>query len=204
MDIRSTYARAVADLEKTEARLQEVQARVNELRAIRDGLKLALERYEKPLEDQGAAVEHLSVERAQADGTAPRRSTSRTPAKRKRRAKGKTVRQTDLALAALKELGEPASTHAVLNSVNATGATGPTGQPFTYDQIRGALTWLLRQDKVERPAPATWALPTEEAPSQDDFTPAAGAAGVSKAGENGHSTQDGVLIGADLSPQPAG
>jgi hypothetical protein len=203
VDTRTALARAVAELDDAEAKLQVAQARVQELRTIRDGLQLAVERYDKPLTDTGAAVDRLSVDKGQpqeAEAPRPASPGTRNAARGKRRKKGKAeARNTDLALAALKEHGSgPTSTREVLDWTTAHGHT------LRYDQVRGALSWLLETGRVERVAPATWMLPREEVSPNDASAPAADTAGAGETGENGSAFHDAaVLAGAGLNSQPA-
>jgi hypothetical protein len=190
MDMRAGLARVTAELTIAEADLRSVQERVDRLRTIREGLLLAVETYEKPLADTGGALDQLSVDvdPAQSAEKPTRQDLPGIPAPSTRR---RAPSQTDLSLAALRVLGGPASTREIRDRIIAAG------YKHKPEQIRSALTWLLTKERVERVAPGTWALPGE-APPQDDFTPAADTAGVSTAGENGHSSQSHTLARAGM------
>jgi hypothetical protein len=105
---------------------------------------------------------------------------------------------------ALRYLARPASTQEVRETIAEVGGKEfNQGKDFNQEQVRSALSWLMKSERIVRVSPGTWVI-RKPAQPQDDFTPADTSAGVSKTSENDTSTQDGVLTGADLTPQPAG
>jgi hypothetical protein len=100
--------------------------------------------------------------------------------------------QTDLAFAALHTLARPSLTQEVRERIMAAG------YGLSQDQVRNALTWLLRSERVARVAPGTWAIP-KEMDASNDVAPAAVTAGASQAGWNGPVIQ-GVAVPAGAGP----
>jgi hypothetical protein len=140
--------RATADLEQSEReyrliqqRLEDARSRVEELRAMRDGARMLLERYgdDKP-PDGGSDLGELSSLSVITE-----------------------VSQTDLCEKELRELGRPATTREIHERLSAAG------YKFNFEQVRSALGYLKRKDRVERAGPATWQFPrTREA---ENFAP---------------------------------
>jgi len=190
MDLRAAHARAVADRDEAHAQvavaeqsLAERRQKADELDAVCAGLERAMEMYDKPPEERAPVTDRpvagdadVMPALAQVDLSAILRA-------------GEDASHTNLAFGALRVSGRPMGTDEIAAVVHRAGYDS------SHEQIRSGLTWLLKKGRVVRVAPATWAMPRE--PTQDDFTPAAGAAGVSTAGENGHSTQRSVLVRAE-------
>jgi hypothetical protein len=61
--------------------------------------------------------------------------------------------QSELALTALRALGGQAATHEIREKIVASGYT------YTHEQIRSALTYLMRTQRIRRPSPGMWTLP---------------------------------------------
>jgi hypothetical protein len=149
MDIKAALARAKAELDDAEAQFKAAQERMRKLEAVRDGLELAVDMYE--LDEAGAegqedrdtteSTESGSVQLRRLPGIPDPPAVDGKPA------------QVDIAYAAVKERGEEIATTAV--RVRAADA----GYPLKYDQVRGALTWLEKQERIVRVAPGVWALP---------------------------------------------
>lgn len=196
MDMRAALARATAELASAENDLHLAQERVDRLRTIQAGLELAVETYEHPLADHGAAVDQLNV-RVEPTQTGQEPARQNLPGISAPSKRGPKPSHTDLAFAALKALQRPAATHEVRER------DGAAGYPLSQNQVRNALTWLLRSGRVIRVAPGTWAI-AEETPVPNDFPPAVGTAGGNQAGGNGPTFQ-GVAVpaGAGLNSQPA-
>ena len=167
--------RATADLERSEQeyrqmqqRLEDSRSRVEELRAMRDGARKLVERYgDDKSADEGSDLGELA-----------------------RLGVITEVSQTDLCEKELRELGRPATTREMHERLIAAGYT------FDFEQVRSALGYLKRKNRVERVGPATWQSPrTREAKS---FAPVTDATGANGAGEAGAS-----LFAAPFSPEQA-
>lgn len=165
-DTKAVLARVTADLEVATAELQVAQEKVNRLRVIFEGLQLAVEEYETP------PTAHQTTAQKQEDS--PESSDRRDeelhrpslPGIPDGSGEGEAVSQVDLAIAALTALRRPASTHEVQEKIAAAG------YDRSHEQVRGALTWLLKTHRVVRVAPGTWTLP--KTTSQDEPVPLTG------------------------------
>jgi hypothetical protein len=170
MDTKAILARVTADLEVATAELQVAQEKVDRLRVIFDGLQLAVEEYETPPTAQQTTAqtqEDTAENSGRRDEELHRSSLPGVP---DRSAKGEAVSQVDLAIAALTALRRPASTHEVQEKIAAAG------YDRSHDQVRGALTWLLKTRRVERVAPGTWTLP--KTTPQNEPVPLTGGGGA--------------------------
>jgi hypothetical protein len=162
----SDLERAESDFRAAQERMATAQRHMDELRAMRDGARMLVERYghavpAAPAADTGGAVDVPSVKRA---GAAPPEVTQEVP-------------QTERVMGLFREYGTSLTTKQV----------GEKLPDLTPDQARSALGYLKRKRRLVRVGPATWRLPPEAAVT--DFTPATGAAGVNTTGENGASSQ---------------
>ncbi|SRR6266851_5854477 len=171
----SDLERAESDFRAAQERVAAAQRHMDELRAMRNGALMLVERYggavpATPAADTGGAVDVLNVNREEA---APPEITQEVP-------------QTERVVGLFREYGTSLNTKQV-------GEKMPDLSP---DQVRSALGYLKRKGRIVRVGPATWRLPQESAVT--DSTPAVPTAGVGRAGENGSSSQVGVLTGADL------
>lgn len=156
MDIKAALARAVAELEEAEAQAAAIQERVRELQAIRDGLQLAMDRYDPEVGDRTVSSE--------IDGTttaSEAAAETRAPLPGIPRANSETgeLSQSDLSFAVVTAVGRPVETTEVRNLLNDAGWT------FTQEQVRSALTYLFRSERIIRVAQGTWALPKPAAGS---------------------------------------
>jgi hypothetical protein len=164
MDVDEMMRRASKDLEEAEAQLAAAEGRVAELKTIRDGLRFALQRY-----GQTQAAEAVKPK-------------AEEPTLRPARA-GKPLDGTigDMVLAVLGDAGRPLATVEVREMINASG------RRLNREQVRSALHYLVRKDRISRVGPGLWTLPGERRPTTD-FGPADSAAGPNGSGEN--STPD--------------
>jgi hypothetical protein len=180
VDLDEMLKHASSDLERAESDFRAAQERVvaaqrhmDELRAMRDGALMLVERYgQAHVADTGAGVDELSVKREEA---ALPEVTEEVP-------------QTERVMGLFREYGTSLTTKQV-------GEKLPDLSP---DQARSALGYLKRKGRIVRVGPATWRLPQVSAVT--DSTPTAGPAGVGLAGENGHSSQNDVLTRAGAWP----
>jgi hypothetical protein len=155
MDLDDMLAQSTVELESAEADLQAAQQRVEELRTIQEGIRLAKNRY-------GQAQAATQGQAATLTGTVPSASpkAAGSPARRPRRRPAKRghsqVNQSDLCLALLAELGRPVS------STEARERLGAQGHIYDAEQIRGAFAYLLRKEKIVRVEAGVWALPPSQ------------------------------------------
>jgi hypothetical protein len=160
MDLDDMLTQSTAELESAEADLQAAQQRVDELRTIQEGIRLAKNRY-------GQAQASTQGQTAPPAGTTPAASpkTAGSQARRPRRRSPKRghspVNQSDLCLALLAELGRPVS------STEARNRLAEQGHTYDAEQIRGAFAYLLRKDKIVRVEAGVWALPPNQNPAGD-------------------------------------
>jgi hypothetical protein len=166
VDLEKMVAQATTDLEAAEAQLHAAQQRVEELRTIRDGLRLGMERYGSA--ELGSADVHgtatYGVTGASSTVTAGSTRVTVTSARRRRPAKRRPaarrpnpeVSQTELCITALKDFAKPASTTEIRERLN------EGGHQYDAEQIRSALAYLLRRERVVRlgsGVPGVWTLP---------------------------------------------
>ncbi len=162
------------DLEAAESQLRAAQDRVQELRTIRDGLRLAAQRY-------GSVQIHVqAVYSDDPDAGHPSGDS-----------------QSDHCFDVLAKIGRRATTQEIREKVNEA-----SGKTYSHEQIRSALGYLLRKKRIKRAGPGLWE-PLPRVVSVTDLGPADSTAGPSQAGENGTSSQGDVLTGASLNSQPA-
>ncbi len=168
VELQDLIDRATADLTEAEAALAAAEGRVAELQTIRDGLKYALQRY--------GQAEVAEAGKPKADrGEAPAAAVVSTE-------KPLTGSYGDMALAVLREAGRPLSTAEVREAINARG------QNLNREQVRGAVHYLVRRDRISRVGPGLWILP-DASKSATSFGPASSAAGPNGAGENSAPVQ---------------
>ena len=159
MDLDDMLTQSTAELESAEADLQAAQQRVDELRTIQEGIRLAKNRYghvQATTEDETAPPT--------ATATVTSTKTPVSPARRPRRRSAKRghpqVSQSDLCLGLLGELGRPAS------SAEVRAQLAEQGHTYDPEQIRAAFAYLLRKEKVVRVEAGVWALPPREIPAE--------------------------------------
>jgi hypothetical protein len=150
MDIKAVLARAAAELEEAEVQAAAIQARVQDLRAMRDGLQLAMDKYD-PADGSISAtsqVGEIAVAGDGEDGGVQLPLGIPTPDS----VAGERS-QSDLAMDVVSALARPTETVEVRNLLKAAGWN------YSQEQVRSALTYLLRTERIIRVAPGTWALP---------------------------------------------
>jgi len=179
MDLDALKRRLSVDLETARTELQAAQARFEQLTTAWEGLQIIEETYITAASPAGPLADH-----------SPAAPVLAVPVQRPSNA--------DLVHAVVTSLSRPAMQDEITDRVREN-----TGLPFTPEQTRNALRYLREKKKVRKVGVARWeALPAP--PPKQGITPAAPAAGVSTAGENGHSSRSNVLTGAEQGPQPAG
>lgn len=155
MDLDQMLEQSTAELESAEAELQAVQARVDELRTMREGIRLARDRF-----GQSQTGRH---DQAADSATRSRtKSAARRPRRRSTKRQQPQTSQTELCLQILADLGRPVTSNEVRQLL------ADQGQIFDAAQIRATFSYLLTKDKVVRIAPGTWALPPSETDTSDD------------------------------------
>jgi hypothetical protein len=198
VDLKAAHARALADMEEATAQLEKARERLSELRSMADALERAMELYDRPVlvvEGRTEAEALGAIGISAVTGTANESlrpgdiliSDDETPS------------ITNLSLSVLRHLARPASTQEVRETIARVGGRDNLGKDFTQEQVRSALAWLMKSERVVRVSPGTWMI-RKPAQPQDDFTPADGSAGVNKDQRERALTKDGALTGADLTP----
>jgi len=175
VDTETIIGQVDIDLEAAEAQLRAAQDRVQELRTIREGLRLAAQRYGQ-----------VQIPAQPVDSGAPDADGALT-----------SISQTDRCYNVLAKIGRRATTQEIREKANET-----PGHDLGHEQVRNALGYLLRKKRIKRIAPGLWE-PLPQIVSVTDFGPADRTAGPTQAGENGTSSQGDVLTGAGLNSQPA-
>jgi hypothetical protein len=176
VDTETIIRQVGIDLEAAEAQLGAAQDRVQELRTIREGLRLAAQRYGQ-----------VQTPVQPVDSGAPDADDALT-----------SISQTDLCYDVLVvKIGRRAATQEIREKANET-----PGRDLSHEQVRNALGYLLRKKRIKRIAPGLWE-PLPRIVSVTDSGPADRTAGPNQAGENGTSNQGGVLTGAGLNSHPA-
>jgi hypothetical protein len=159
VDVNEIMRRVDEDLAAAEAQLRAAQGRVDELATVRDGLRLAVQRYGS-VESNGPWQRLTeSVERG----------TTRPFSE---------ITQMEACLRILTELGRPATTQEVLDKLRSHG------RPENYEQVRGALAYLLRKKRIKRVGPGLWESPTTT-DATNDFAPAVAPARARDTGGDG-------------------
>jgi hypothetical protein len=137
VDVESILKKVEEDLQAAEAQLRAAQGRVDELRNVRDGLRLAVERYGQPAlfpGDHGRDAVRTIIDEWVA------------------------MSQSEATLAALRDIGRPATTREVYERM--AGA----GRPENHEQVRSALNYLKRREVARRIDRGLW----EEAPERGE------------------------------------
>lgn len=156
MDVRAALARAIAELAGAEAELRSAQERVDQLRTIRDGLELAVERYVSD-QDGVAAREIERAIRPSCAATAAGASENGSTASPL--AQSESGSPMEISYDALETLSGPASTDEVHSKAV------ESGHPLNREQVRNALTYLRKIGRIERVAPGTWVIPPGTGPA---------------------------------------
>jgi hypothetical protein len=165
MNLDEMLTRNTADLEAAEAELRTVQQRVDELRTINEGMRLALERYgQAPTTDPAQAGSRDQGRTSTAKAAA---GAARRPRRKPTRRSHPQVSQSELCLGVLREVGRPISSAEVRDHL------ADQGHDFDAEQIRAAFAYLLRKERVVRVEAGVWSLPPGDASSAlDGFRPA--------------------------------
>jgi hypothetical protein len=188
LDLKAAHARALTDLEEAEEALVTAQQHVSELRSMVDALERAMQLYEPPVLVAEGSTDAKALARSGETSAAHVTANERlhiadilTP--------GEARSIVNLSFGALRYLARPASTQEVRETIaKAGGKEFNGGKDFIQEQVRSALAWLMKSERVVRVAPGTWAIPKPALP-QDDFTPADMSAGVSKTSESAFSLE---------------
>jgi hypothetical protein len=202
VDLKAAHARALADLEEGTAALQKAHERVSELRIMADALERAMQLYDPPVVVEEGRTE---AEVLGAIGT----STISGTANESLRLGDILISDedpsiTNLSFGVLRRLARPASTQEVRETISRVGGKDfNRGKDYSQDQVRSALSWLMKSERVVRVSPGTWMI-RKPAQPQDDFTPADESAGVIKDQRERALAKDSALAGADLTSQPTG
>jgi hypothetical protein len=183
MQIQAGLTQVKARLDDAMAELEAAQEKVRRLEVMRDGLELAVTEFESfPAQDETADGDREPAEAETRHAVEP---VGHEPVEQPRQslrgiADGLTgeVTNTALAEASVTALDRVAMTNEIRARMSAAG------YDRSYEQVRGALTWLAKQGRVRHVGAGAWA-PPEKAP-QHDFTPAISVAGVSEPSANGH------------------
>jgi hypothetical protein len=148
VDVEAIMRRVDEDLAEAQAHLRAAQGRVDELTTLRDGFRMAVQRYAP------AAAKAVSI----SDVAGPVTDSVRVEV-RPRVNLGQAVEKT------LEEFGRPASTREVYEQV------GRMGRAETYEQVRSSLHYLeSRQHRVAKAGRGLWELPVPVGVSQNGLT----------------------------------
>jgi hypothetical protein len=151
VDVAQVMERVEDDLAKAEAELAAAQGRVTELRSVRDGFKLAIERY---------AATSLPAAKPEPRRIRPEDAEAlraiRNEAAHAENSRISALRQMDAALWALQTIGRPASTREIYEFL------AQAGRNDDYEQVRSATTYLRRRELIRRVTDNLWA-PTDRA-----------------------------------------
>jgi hypothetical protein len=226
VDLDDMISRAKAEIAEAETQLRAAQAHLGELVTIRDRLREAEQRYAvapsaSARTTDGPAQPIAALPDLPAAGLSD--AAQHDPAAERHDA-GDDLRQdipqTALIEDALTNFSRPATPLQIRDRL------AEDGHDLTREQVRSALGYLLRKKRVARPKPGYWRLPRQTAtrapasavgretqPDQamgsgpaapaTSFGPAASTTGPGEAGENGTSSQGGVLARAGLNSHPA-
>lgn len=158
MTLDEMLARNTAELQAAETELQVVQQRVDELRTINEGMRLAMERYGQasPTEPTATAPREQGRTSTSKATTTPNRRTRRKPTKRAQ----PQASQSELCLGVLAEVGKP------ISSMDVRDHLERQGHNLDAEQVRAAFAYLLRKDRVVRVEAGVWALPSNQEPSR--------------------------------------
>jgi hypothetical protein len=176
MDLEEMLARATAELEAAEAEYRAAQQRLDDLRTMREGMRLAMERYGPATPENansgaaagqpvngtaqgseptaGANVKQTAHGQAHGVLAAPKRTaaSTRRPKRRTARRQKPAANQTDICIAALAEFGRAASNAEIRERLS------EQGHNFDAEQVRSAFSYLMRRERVVRVQPGVWAL----------------------------------------------
>ncbi len=161
MDLDEMLMKSTTELESAEADLLAAQRRVDELRTIQEGIRLAKNRYgeaQPAPQDQSEplAAAQAGLSNPKSGGGASRRRRGR-PAKRGH----PQVSQSDLCLKLLADLARPVSSGEVRERLV------QKGHAYDAEQIRSAFAYLFRKGKVVRVEPGVWELPQQQSQASE-------------------------------------
>lgn len=134
VDLETVLARIQADRAEAEAQLRVIQGRLDELTSMEAGVQVAVSASRKYAPAALQATHH----------------EDRTPTQERRWA---TLTNMDAAVAALAEIGRPASTREVYEKLRSAG------RPEDFEQVRAAFGYLKRKKKIERASAGLWQPP---------------------------------------------
>jgi hypothetical protein len=157
VDIEALIKRVEMDLETAQAGLRAAQGRVDELLTVREGLRLAAERYPDAVaantsepepdematgdqEPDGTSVSALAgsaVSDSFATGSLDGRGINGTGSMLH-------LRQADACMVVLRTAGRPLTTREVFNRMQ------QAGRPEEHEQVRSSLTYLKRVKRIRR------------------------------------------------------
>jgi hypothetical protein len=153
MDPEEMLSRATAELESAETELRAAQQRVEELRTIKQGIQLAMQRYGHAVTLPTPSLGNdASVPGSGGGGVLYDSSTASRLHETTNHAKS-VVTQSDLLVETLKESGRPTTSMEIRQRLR------QRGHELTAEQTRGGLAYLLRKERVVRTAMGVWALP---------------------------------------------
>jgi len=157
VDIEAIMRRVEADLETAQASLRAAQGRVNELLTVREGLRLAVERYsdeltasgptsltESPASEEQERTETLTLVPAVTGVGTPGAAPSINPSTSNGAGSALPFRQADACMILLEQAGRPLTTREVFERMQ------KAGRPENHEQVRSALTYLKRVRRIRR------------------------------------------------------
>ena len=155
LDLEQMLSQADAELESAESELQAVQQRVEEIRAIKRGVQLAMQRYGGGVTGSSPSTGDAATQASTANGDDfLRTSPQSTPT-------GHSIASLirpdtphgDMCIEILRELKRPAS------SLEVRDHLVERGHGLDIEQVRNAFQYMLRRRRVVRTKPGVWALP---------------------------------------------
>jgi hypothetical protein len=148
MDMEAVLERVLAEFAEATAELEAAQEKVRRLQVMRDGLETAIAEFGGREDAMVATPEGNAADLVAILPGIPQPPES-----------GETLPIVELAKAAMTGLGREAGTNEILERMAAGGYSR------TYEQVRGALSWMKKQGKIEHTGPGMWVLPPESQPS---------------------------------------
>jgi hypothetical protein len=160
LDLEQMLSRADAELESAESELQAIQQRLEELRAIKRGVKLAMQRYGSDI--TGSSPPMRDANQATTNGDeAPRSSCESIPAGGLAAPLlSPDAPHGDLCIEVLRVLKRPASSLQVRDHLM------QRGRELDAEQVRNAFQYMLKRGRVVRTEPGVWALPEHTSPNR--------------------------------------
>lgn len=156
MDLDEMLMKSTAELESAEADLLAAQQRVDELRTIQEGIRLAKNRYGEAQPAPQNQSERLAAAETGLSNSKPGAGTSRRRRGRPARRGHPQVSQSEICLKLLADLARPVS------SAEVRELLVEQGHAYDAEQIRSAFAYLFRKGKVVRVEPGVWELPQQQ------------------------------------------